>query len=313
MAEIIARRLTLALAGWVGLCALAGCKSKTQTSAPVTIGSSTLPAPVASSLPAVDPKVVSAAVNPKGEAPYSGPTGSIRGVVHVSGDEAPVQSEIIGRIPGDCQGAKEFYGKLFREGPGRTLADVVIGVTGYEGYVPEDAPSVVADAAGCAWSSRTYVLTFGQSLDVRSRDSRPYVPDLLGEEMKAQLVALPRGDAIHLYPSRPARFELTDSMRLFMLAEVLVVKFPTHAVTKLDGSFVIPRVPVGNVQVSALSPATMAQRSQSVEVHAGESVELNFELPFELARWQAARQGGAAVHASATPAPSGAPAPSASH
>jgi len=302
MAEIIARRLTLALAGWVSLCALAACKGKAQSSEPVTVGSTTLPAPVASSLP-IDPKVVSAAVNPRGEAPYSGATGTIRGVVTVSGDEAPVQTDIISRIPADCQGAKEFYGKLFREGAGRTLADAVIGVTGYEGYLPEDTPSVVADAAGCAWNSRTYVLTFGQSLDVRSRDSRPYVPDLLGEELKAQLVALPRGDAIHLYPSRPSRFELTDSMRLFMLAEVIVVKFPTHAVTKLDGAFVIPRVPVGKVQVSALSPATMAQSTKSVEVHAGESVEVNFVLPFELKVWEAARNG-ATPHPSTSPAAS---------
>lgn len=316
MAEITARRLTLALAGWVSLCALAGCKGKAQNSAPATVGSEALPAPIASSLPGVDPKVVSAAVNPKGEAPYSGPTGTIRGVVTVSGDEPPLQNEIISRVPADCQGAKEFYGKLFREGPGRTLGDVVIGVTGYEGYVPEDTPAVVADAAGCAWDSRTYVLTFGQTLDVRSRDSRPYVPDLLGEEMKAQLVALPRGAAIHLYPSRPSRFELTDSMRLFMLAEVLVVKFPTHAVTRLDGAFVIPRVPVGKVQVSALSPATMAQLSKAVEVHAGESVDVNFELTFDLKKWEAARKGApppSAAPATSAPPPSAAPATSAAH
>ena len=158
------------------------------------------------------------------------------------------------------------------------------------------------------------MLTFGQSLDVRSRDSRPYVPDLIGAALKAQLVALPRGDAIHLYPEHAGRYELTDSMRLFMLAEVLVVKFPTHAVTGIDGSFVIPRVPVGKVTVSALLPATLAQASKEVEVHAGESVEVKFELPFDRAVWEAARMGRprptpSAGNASAAPAK---PAPSAS-
>jgi len=103
---------------------------------------------------------------------------------------------------------------------------------------------------------------------------------------------------------------------LFMLAEVIVVKFPTHAVTKLDGAFVIPHVPVGRVDVSVVSPATMVQKSRSVEVHAGESVEVNFELPFDLSVWEAARKGAAphlpaASAGSAASAPSTAPAPSA--
>jgi hypothetical protein len=292
MARTVLVRFELAAAGLIGLIAalaLVGCKGKSSSEA-VVVGSATLPAAIASSLP-IDPKLVSAVVNPKGEAPYSGPTGTIRGVVSASGDEPPPVEEILARIPADCPAAKAFYGKLFREGPARSLADVVIGVTGYAGYLPEDTPSQKADAAGCAWNARTYVLTFGQSLDVRSRDSRPYVPDLVGAMLKAQLVALPRGDAIHLYPEHAGRYELTDSMRLFMLAEVLVVKFPTHAVTGLDGSFVVPRVPVGKVTVSALLPATFAQASKEVEVHAGESVEVKFDLPFDRAAWEAARKG----------------------
>jgi hypothetical protein len=306
MAAVSRAGLTLAGAGLLGLAALAaggllGCKGK-SSSEPVVVGSATLPAPIASSLP-IDPKTVSAVVNPKGLPPYSGPTGTIRGVVSASGDEAPPQSEMLARIPPDCAAAKDFYAKLFREGPSRGLADVIVGVTGYTGYLPEDSPSQIADATGCAWNARTYVLTFGQSLDVRSRDSRAYVPDLIGARLKAQLVALPRGEAIHLYPEHAGRYELTDSMRLFMLAEVMVVMFPTHAVTGLDGQFVIPHVPVGKVTVSALLPATLAQSSKDVEVHAGESVEVKFELPFDRKAWDAARKGGAPT-ASASAAPS---------
>lgn len=273
--------------------ALAACKGKSNPE-PVVVGSVSLPAPIASSLP-IDPKLVSATVNPKGDAPYSGATGTIGGIITVTGDEAPAMPEITAKIPPDCEAAKDTYGKLFREGPGRGLADVVVGVTGYSGYIPEDTPAEIADATGCAWNSRTYVLTFGQSLDVRSRDSRPYVPDLLGARLKAQLVAMPRGDAIHLYPEQPGRFQLVDSMRLFMLAEVLVVKFPTHAVTGLDGRFVIPHVPVGKVTVSALLPATMEQAEKAVEVHAGELVDVSLVLPFDRKKWDTAR-GPAAPH-----------------
>jgi len=278
---------------------LVGCKGKSNPE-PVTVGSAKLPAPIASSLP-LDPKLVSAAVNPKGEAPYSGATGTVAGTVTISGDAAPDMPEVSAAIPADCASAKDVYGKLFREGPGRGVADVVIGVTGYSGYVPEDVSAQIADASGCAWNSRTYVLTYGQSLDVRSRDSRPYVPDLLGANLQAQLVALPRGEAIHLYPEQPGRYQLTDSMRLFMLANVVVVKFPTHAVTDLDGKFVVPRVPVGKVKLSALLPATMAITEKEVEVHAGERLDVSLTLSFDRKAWEGQRAGAAPSASSAPP------------
>ena len=273
-----------------------GCKAKPHVE-PVLVGSATLPAPIASALP-IDPKVVSAAVNPNGEAPYAGATGTISGVITMTGDAAPESPEVAAQIPQDCAAAKDVYGKLFREGPGRALADVVVGVTGYQGYLPEEAPAVAADASGCAWGSRTYVLTFGQTLDVRSRDSRPYVPDLMGAHLKAQLVAVPRGEPIHLNPEQPGRYQLTDSMRLFMLADVLVVKFSTHAVTGLDGRYVIPHVPVGKVKVSALLPANMAQSEKEVEVHAGELADVPLVLHFDRKEWDSRRAGSPA------PAPS---------
>src|SRR6478609_2112301 len=127
---------------------LVACKGKPSPT-PVAVGSVSLPAPIASSLP-LDPKIVSAAVNAKGEPPYAGPTGTISGIVTVSGDPAPDMPEAIASVPGDCAAAKETYGKLFREGPGRALADVVVGVTGYAGYLPEESPAQVADANGCA-------------------------------------------------------------------------------------------------------------------------------------------------------------------
>jgi hypothetical protein len=91
-------------------------------------------------------------------------------------------------------------------------------------------------------------------------------------------------------------------MRIFMLAEVLVVKFPTHAVTGLDGRYVIPRIPVGKVKVSALLPATMVQDEKEVEVHAGELVDVPLTLAFDRKAWDA-RRAGTPAPASAAPAP----------
>jgi hypothetical protein len=293
-------------AAFAGLaCAVSSCsKSKSAQSGPVTIGSVTLPAPIASGLP-IEPKLVSDAVNPKGEAAYAGPTGTISGVVTATGDEAPVMNEALSKIPADCVGAKATYGKLFREGMMRGLADVVIGVTGYTGYLAEEQPTQPIDAAGCAWDARTYVITFGQSLAVSSKDSRTYVPDLLGATTPhAQLVALPRGAAIQLYPEHVGHFGLTDSMHLFMYADVMVVKFPTHAVTAIDGHYAVHHVPVGKVTVSAFLPSTQGHAERQVEVHSGETVEVNFDMAFDLKAWQV-KHPGPENASRVTPAPSG--------
>ncbi|MEO6600512.1 MAG: hypothetical protein ABIQ16_11600, partial [Polyangiaceae bacterium] len=69
----------------------------------------------------------------------------------------------------------------------------------------------------------------------------------------------------------------------------------------LDGRFVIPRVPVGKVKVSALLPATMVQAEKEVEVHAGELVEVPLVLNFDRKTWDAQRTGASA------------PAPASSH
>lgn len=292
------RALGAGLALLVAFVALGACKKKPP---PVTIGSVTLPAAVASALP-LDPREVSKVVNPNNEPPYSGPTGIIRGVVSASGDPAPVMNEILARIPPECSQGRDTYGKLFREGMMRSLADVVVGVTGYQGYVPAEHSVQSTDIHACSFGARTFMLTFGQRLDVSSKDNLSYVPNLLGAGMPAELVAVPHGAPVQLWPQHVGRYQLTDSMRLFMQADVIVVKFSTHDVSGLDGHYAIHHVPVGKVKVSALLPATMAQVEKDVELHAGETLDVNFELPFDRAKWDAARDGRSAP-SSASPRP----------
>ena len=134
-----------------------------------------------------------------------------------------------------------------------------------------------------------------------SKDNLSYVPSLLGAGMPAELVAMPHGAPVQLWPQRVGRYQLTDSMHLFMQADVIVVKFATHDVSGLDGHYAVHRVPVGKVKVSALLPATMAQLEKDVELHEGETLDVNFEIPFDRAKWDAARSGHAPMPA---PAPS---------
>src|SRR3954468_17188260 len=101
----------------VALLGLVACQKKdgTTTSASASAKASAAPsafkpaAPVASGLPGA-PERVSKTVNPENQSAYSGPTGSVRGVVTVSGDTAPVATALLAQIKGNCPDAKDVYG-----------------------------------------------------------------------------------------------------------------------------------------------------------------------------------------------------------
>jgi len=271
--------------------------------------SARLAAPVASGLP--NPELVSAEVNPNREAAYSGPVGTVRGKVLATGDLAPALPAVLAKIPASCPLARDTYGKLFREGPGRTLADVLVAVTGYKGYVPERAPAQRVAAKDCSFGTRTLALTFGQRIDVVSMDQQSYIPELLGEHGQPQLVATP-GNATPspLYPTRIGRFGLIDNLKLFMTADVMVVKFATHAVTGLDGRFEITGVPVGPVKLNALLLATGGGAERTITVEAGKpSEEVVLEVPFDAEVYAKQIDGGVPAPSDSASASASASAP----
>lgn len=301
-------------ATWVGGCVTAlalasAChrsKPEDKTSAPLASASG-LAAPVASGIPMAK-ETISHVVNPDSKPPYTGPSGKVSGVVTMKGDPSPDLPELTRQIKDECAPAREVYGQLFREGPGRTVADVFVAVTGYDGYVPPQSSVVTVAASGCAWSTRTVGVTFGQRLEVVSKDHKAYVPDLLGANMPAQLVALPGGSGSALYPESPGRYVLIDSMRIFSRAEVLVVKYATHAVTGLDGKFSIDHIPAGRVTLSALLPATGQTVEKSIEITAGRPIEQNLEFTFNAAQFKEAVDAAKKAHPAASAVTSAAPA-----
>jgi hypothetical protein len=297
------------------LLASVACSKKVE---PAPAGAASAPsafkpaAPIASGLPGGVERV-SKVVNPDNRPAYAGPTGSVRGVVSVTGDQAPVATEHLARIQGACPEGREAYGKVFREGMMRSLADALVAVTGYEGYVPAKAAAVPVTASGCAYGTRTIALTFGQKIELVSKDREAYVPNLLGSRMKAQLLALPGGVASSLYPPEPGHYVLTDDIKVFMLADVFVLKYSTHDVTSLDGRYEIGGIPVGKARISALLPSTGAVVEKDIEIKAGEALDVPLELAFDAKDYAAKSAAGAArlSAARAAPAPSvAAPAPS---
>jgi hypothetical protein len=248
--------------------------------------------PVASSIPVPVSKIENT-LNPRHLAPYAGPKGNVEGVVRVTGD-APPKRDIT--IPFDCGEAYATYGKLFREGNDRTLADAMVAVTGYEGYIPAASDVYPVSIHGCAYDRRTLVLTYGQRIEVKNRDlKQSFLPVLEGSRSPAQLIAMPKGDPVKLYPLEVGHYALREGMKgTWMYADVFVVQYSTHAVTGLDGRYRISGIPAGKMKLSVYLPSIDAELhpeagatkessiERDVEIKDGETTQLDIDFPYKV-------------------------------
>ena len=226
------------------LALLAGCGNEHRDRASP---SATVPAaipPLANSgvpvgIPGAAAKVI-ALVNPEGKPPYSGPTGTLRGMVRIDGDPPPDTGLT---FPDRCRDSAAVYGKLFRVGLDKALADAIVGVTGYDGFVPANDEAYKLTIHNCVPSRRTYVVTYGQRMEVENLDEKDsYSPFLDGLPMRSIMVALPHGSPVKIYPTISTRGQVThymlrDQLPSGLVADVLVVNYATHDVTGLDGRY----------------------------------------------------------------------------
>ncbi|WP_437767077.1 hypothetical protein WME77_08585 [Sorangium sp. So ce764] len=227
---------------------------------------------------------VAKVMNPKRQAPYSGPTGTLRGRVTIKGDPPPDTG--LSFPIGKCGEAAATYGRLFRVGQQNGVADALVTVVNYSGYVPEREEAEKVTIHGCAFSKRTVVMSYGQRLEVANLDPlEPYMPNLEGAPFMAVLVAVPQGDPVKFYPPQPGYYHLVDKLpKPFLKAEVFVLKFATHDVTGLDGKYEIKGIPVGKVLTAALLPAIEQDVKREIEIKEGENT-LDFELNFDLKKY----------------------------
>jgi hypothetical protein len=248
--------------------------------------------PAATSIP-VPVSKIEGVINPKHLAPYAGPKGTVEGVIRVTGD-APAKRNLT--IPFECGEAYATYGKAFREGNERTLADAMVAVTGYEGYIPAVGDAYPISIHGCAYDRRTIVLTYGQRIEVTNREPKQsFLPQLDGSNTPAQIVATPKGDPVKLYPLEVGHYALREGMKgnAWMYADVFVLQYSTHAVTGLDGRYRIAGIPAGKVKVSVYLPSidfelhqdTGGQTStveKDVEIKDGETTQLDIDFPYKV-------------------------------
>jgi hypothetical protein len=228
-----------------------------------------------------DPAKVIEVVNPKHEKPYAGPTGTVRGRVRIEGDPPPDTGL---KFPPNCKDAAATYGKLFRVGLENALADAMVAVTGYSGYVPAPGPAAKATIHGCAVNRRTVVMTFGQRLEVANLDKLDsYIPFLDGAPTRAGMVAVPGGEAVKLYPAEAGHYMIRDTMPSGLVADVFALKYATHDVTDLDGRYEIKGVPVGKVHVDVFLPVLNKSQGQALDVKEGDNT-VDFTLKFDAAK-----------------------------
>ncbi len=276
---------------------LVGCKPDASSSRPAPAASeeeiwkrldaprSAQPQPTISGAP-IPVAEAEAILNPTKLPPYKGPSGIVEGTVRISGDPPP---DVPLTLPPNCMIAEGTYGRLFREGKDRTLADALVAVTGYEAYLPAKEQAVKVNIDGCAFSGRSFFMTFGQRMEVQNLERKnSYIPVLHGSRYTAFAVAVPLGDPVKLYPHRVGQYQLADNMnRPWMTADVFVVKYSTHDVTGIDGKFRIEGIPVGEMRVNALLPVADVADEKIVTVKDGEVTTVDFVLPFDRAKHEA--------------------------
>ena len=124
----------------------------------------------------------------------------------MTGDPAPRRDV---EIPFVCGEAFATYGKSFREGTERTLADVLVAVTGYAGFIPASGDAYPVKIHGCAFDRRTIVATYGQHLEVFNTDVKEsFFAEARRCQLPAQIAAMPQGDSVKLYPTEVGHYAL---------------------------------------------------------------------------------------------------------
>jgi hypothetical protein len=171
---------------------------------------------------------------------------------------------------------------------------VLVAVTGYTGFVPARGDALPVKIHGCAYDHRTLVLTYGQRIEVSNTDPKEtFLPTLEGAISPAQMVAVPGGDSVKLYPTEVGHYALREGTNHnWMEADVFVLRYPTAVVTDLTGRYRIAGIPVGKVKISVYVPPIDAQlhpdvgiarptEDREVDVVAGETVQADFVLAYK--------------------------------
>lgn len=225
---------------------------------------------------------IQAVVNPGKATEYAGPTGVIEGVVHVKGDP-PAMREFV-PLPKECANAPKVHAPMYRAGPKGELADTLVAVIGYSGFVRPNRQDKLVTIRDCSIAPTVIDLNLGQRLMVGNDDGTPYMPQL-ADKAPVRRLALPHMSPVPIFITSPGAYGLTwlagalpgsdvPSATVFVLPNAL------HMVTGLDGTFRITGVPVGKARVTA-SHLGMGEAFRDVEVKGGAETKVELTLTYK--------------------------------
>jgi hypothetical protein len=258
------------------LLACLSCKDATKSTPEAAPSASPAPSTPAVGVP-ISAASVAAIVNPDQLPTYQGPTGSIEGTIVITGDPPP---PLLGKNFATCPAATQTRAHLFRVGaavnatdgglPARQLADAIVAVIGYKGFVAErnEARTLIVDE--CENVPRTIDLTFGQRLEVQNKTKVLFAPSLDEANHPALMVAPPGGDFIKVYVPKPGHFAMTDKLGGdFFSADVYALLHPFHATSGNDGHYRINGIPIGEITVGARLAAIGQESMKTLTVLGG--------------------------------------------
>ena len=182
-----------------------------------------------------------------------------------------------------------MYGKLFRVGQDKALADALVAVTEYPTglHIPPASDKVDVIIRGCAFNTRTIAMHVDQHLEISNKDPIAFLPRLDGARQPLQSVTIPDGSAKTIYHRGPQRYTLLeDTGHNFMKAHTWVFPYATFDVTDLTGRYEIKGIPVGKVKVNVMLPLADKQlkiTNKSITIDEGDN-ELDLELEFDAAK-----------------------------
>ncbi len=140
-------------------------------------------------------------------------------------------------------------------GPGKTLANVIVKVTGGLPAGTWKAPSdpVVLDQNGCRYSPHVIGIMAGQTFRIRNSDGLLHnihvLPKVNAEFNMAMPATVTQADKVFDKPEPP--FRIKCDVHPWMGAYVEVFSHPYFAVTGNDGTFTISKLPPGTYQLEA--------------------------------------------------------------
>jgi hypothetical protein len=214
----------------------------------------------------------------------SGPSGVIRGVVHLRG-EPPANPPIRMRADpmcDDANGGRVVPYESVVTGPDGGLANVFARLDGtFPDAPPPPASPVVVDQVACLYTPRVVGLQLGQTLRVRNGDPGLHNVHGASETIENFNIGQPSaGITNDIMPKAEGLLRLQCDVHAWMVAFVHVVAHPYFDVTGGDGAFEIRGVPVGSYTIRTWHEK-FGELTAAVQVEADEVAEVELAYTAE--------------------------------